>query len=278
MNQPYYEGDALAWGDASHLYSNDEGSTPSQFHRFSVAASSFAEVDATYLDGVAGAITYSGGLIFSEGGSVINPSPVPPATPQLAGRYINADGTAGGGAIAVDTILNRVFFLNPNSYDVTSRTISSFDEQKFIPAATLTIDNILGDAFDLRRWGKDGLAWRMRTDFRGNGTGQIVLVNGPFVLRRSATVNPAPSLSSTVPSNGSVGGSNLWLTVVGSQFVPGAVVQWNGADRTTVFVDSGHLQVAIPAADLAVAQTVTLQVLNPDPSAGPSGTLSFAIQ
>ncbi len=203
---------------------------------------------------------------------------MPPVTPHLAGRYINADGTAGGGTTAVDTILNRVFFLNPNSYGVTSRTISSFDEQKFIPAATLTIDNILGDAFDLRRWGKNGLAFRMRTDFWGNGTGQILLVNGPFVLPRSSTLNPAPSLLSTVPSSGSVGGSNLWLTVVGSQFVPGAVVQWNGADRTTVFLDSGHLQVAIPAADLAVAQTVILQVLNPDPSAGASGTLSFVVE
>ncbi|MFZ3213723.1 MAG: hypothetical protein WA188_19630 [Terriglobales bacterium] len=269
-----YEGDALAWGDSSHLYSNDEGS----LHRFSVGASSFAEVDETYLDGVAGAIAYAGGLIFSDGGSVVDPSGVPPVTPHLAGRYINADGTAGGGTTAVDTILNRVFFLNPNSYGVTSRTISSFDEQKFIPAATLTIDNILGDAFDLRRWGKNGLAFRMRTDFWGNGTGQILLVNGPFVLPRSSTLNPAPSLLSTVPSSGSVGGSNLWLTVVGSQFVPGAVVQWNGADRTTVFLDSGHLQVAIPAADLAVAQTVILQVLNPDPSAGASGTLSFVVE
>jgi trimeric autotransporter adhesin len=272
-----YEGDALAWGDSSHLYSNDEGLDPSQLHRFSVGSTSFAEMDATYLDGVAGAITYSGGLIFSDGGSVVDPSGVPPVTPHLAGRYINADGT-GGGASAVDTILNRVFFLNPNSYGVTSRTISSFDAKKFIPAATLEMNNILGDAFDLRRWGKDGLAFRMRTDFWGNGTGQILLVNGPFVLPRSSTLNPAPSLSSTVPSNGSVGGSNLWLTVVGSQFVPGAVVQWNGADRTTFFVDSGHLHVAIPAADLTVARTVTLQVLNPDPSAGASGTLSFVVQ
>ncbi len=75
----------------------------------------------------------------------------------------------------MDTILNRVFFLNPNSYGVMSRTISSFDAKKFIPAAMLEMNNILGDAFDLRRWGKDGLAFRMRTDFWGNGTGQILL-------------------------------------------------------------------------------------------------------
>jgi hypothetical protein len=183
-----------------------------------------------------------------------------------------------GASSAVDTALNRVFFLSQNFSNVTSQTISSFYATKFLPAATLELSALPGNAFDLRRWGKDGLALRIGTGFSSNGSQQVLLLHGPFVLPRSLVPNPAPSLASTIPTSGSVGSGNLWLTVAGSQFVPGAVVQWNGSDRTTVFVDSGHLKAAIPAADLITARTVTLEVFNPDPAVGASGTLSFVVK
>ena len=41
-------------------------------------------------------------------------------------------------------------------------------------------------------------------------------------------------------------GDNFILTVTGSGFVPGAVLKWNGAERTPTYVDSSHLTVAIP--------------------------------
>src|SRR5207302_47546 len=37
-----YEGSVLAWGDSTNLYSNDEGLSPSSFHRFVVGSASFA--------------------------------------------------------------------------------------------------------------------------------------------------------------------------------------------------------------------------------------------
>jgi hypothetical protein len=86
-----YEGSVLAWGSASDLYSNDEGLSPSSLHRFMVESTSFAETDSTYLDAVGGKITYSGGLIFSDGGGVVDPSPAPPDTPRLVGRLPGAD-------------------------------------------------------------------------------------------------------------------------------------------------------------------------------------------
>jgi uncharacterized repeat protein (TIGR01451 family) len=268
-----YEGSVLAWADSTNLYSNDEGLSPSSFHRFSVGNTSFAETDSTYLDAVGGKITYSGGLIFSDGGGVVDPSPVPPVTPKLVGRLMNP----GGGPSASDTAINRVFFLNQNSYGVNSRVISAFDASRFTPSGSTQLDGLTGDAFDLIRWGTDGLAFRTAKDFWGNGTGRVVLLHGPSVLPRSSTPNPVPSISVASPTSVTAPGPNTWVTITGSQFVPGSIVQWNGSSRTTVFVNSAQLRVAIPATDLAAPQTANLQVVNPGPGGGTSAQITFKV-
>ena len=86
-----YDGSVLAWGSATSLYSNDEGLSPSSLHRFTVGKTSFAETNSTYLDAVDGKITYSGYLIFSDGGGVVDPSPASPTPPprgQIGSRWI----------------------------------------------------------------------------------------------------------------------------------------------------------------------------------------------
>jgi uncharacterized repeat protein (TIGR01451 family) len=268
-----YEGSVLAWGDSTNLYSNDEGLSPSSFHRFVVGSTSFAETDSTYLDAVDGAITFAGGLIFADGGAVVDPSPVPPATPKLVGRFFGP----GGGFHAVDTATNRIFFLSTNSYGVNSRIISAFDISRFTLAQTTELDGLGGDAFDLIRWGVDGLAFRTVKDFWGNGSSQVVLLHGSAVLPRSSTPNPVPSLATALPSNVTAPAGNTWLTITGSNFVPGSIAQWNGSPRTTVFVNAGQLRVAVPAADLATAKTVNIQVVNPAPGGGASSQLSFKV-
>jgi hypothetical protein len=163
-----YEGSVLAWGSAVNLYSNDEGLSPSSLHRFTVGDTSFAETDATYLDAVDGKITYSGGLIFADGGGVVDPSPAPPNTPQLMGRL-----AATGGSSAVDTTINGAFFLDQNSGQ-TYRVITAADPTHFVTTGSVQLDNMTGDAFDLIRWGGNGIAFRTATDFWGNGSGRVI--------------------------------------------------------------------------------------------------------
>jgi len=268
-----YEGSVLAWADSTNLYSNDEGLSPSSFHRFSVGSTSFAETDSTYLDAVGGKIAYSGGRIFSDGGGVVDPSPVPPVTPKLVGRLMNP----GGGPSAADATINRVFFLNQNSYGVNSRIISAFDASRFTQSGSTQLDGLTGDAFDLIRWGTDGLAFRTAKDFWGNGTGRVVLLHGPSVLPSSATPNPVPSISAASPTSVTAPASNTWVTITGSQFVPGSIVQWNGSSRITVFVNSAQLRVAIPVTDLAAPQTANLRVINPSPGGGTSAQINFNV-
>lgn len=100
-------------------------------------------------------------------------------------------------------------------------------------------------------------------------------MRGPFVLPQWASLNPTPSLASVSPSSTTVGSGNLTITVTGSNFVPGAVLLWNGAERTTTFVDSSHLIVAIPASDVGATGTATLVVNNPGSSN--STSISFTV-
>jgi trimeric autotransporter adhesin len=66
------------------------------------------------------------------------------------------------------------------------------------------------------------------------------------------------------------------VTVTGSGFVQGATARWNGSDRTTYFVDSSHLSVAIPATDIQSAGTASLTVKNPGATSATS-SVTFTI-
>ena len=59
------------------------------------------------------------------------------------------------------------------------------------------------------------------------------------------------------------GGPDFALTVNGTNFVSNSVVRWNGADRTTTYVNPGRLKAAILAADIAAVGTASVTVFNP---------------
>ena len=88
--------------------------------------------------------------------------------------------------------------------------------------------------------------------------------------------NPSPTLTSLSPATGTAGGPGFTLTVNGSNFVPGAVVFWDGAARATTFVNSGQLQATIPAGDLAATGTVNVNVSNPGTAESSNG-LPFTV-
>ncbi|MBI3940727.1 MAG: hypothetical protein HY315_07820, partial [Acidobacteria bacterium] len=67
------------------------------------------------------------------------------------------------------------------------------------------------------------------------------------------------------------------LAVNGSGFVSGSVVRWNGAARTTSFINANRLTASIAAADVAAAGSATVTVFNPAPGGGTSNGRSFTI-
>lgn len=104
----------------------------------------------------------------------------------------------------------------------------------------------------------------------------------PVAGNNSATAvttvgNPVPVLGSLSPSSAAPGTPGMTLTVNGGNFVSGSTVNWNGTARATSFVSPGQLTATILAADIAVAGTAAVTVVNPAPAGGTSNAVSFAI-
>ncbi len=88
--------------------------------------------------------------------------------------------------------------------------------------------------------------------------------------------NP-PTISSISPSSATAGQAGFTLTVNGSNFVQGAVVQWNGNARNTTFVSTAQLTAAIPANDIAATGSAQVTVQNPAPDNRTSNTAALSV-
>ncbi len=274
-----YSGYFLGWTDSSHLYSYDSGLSPSKLHRITVNATSAQELDATNVSGFWGHFENCNGLLYSDGGGVIDPSPAYPAPPQLVGTY------GASGPVTVDCGYKQVYFFTGTSYVYPSQPLglAMFDKDRFLPLGALPMPALSSNTGygmtvkDVVRWGRDGLAFRMQDSSYSPtvGSGKIVLVRGPIVLPQLLAANSTPSASSVSPNAISAASGNTYITVSGSNFVSGAVAQWNGQERNTSYVNATTLKVAIPVADLATSGSASITVVNPNSAA--SSALTFTI-
>jgi uncharacterized protein (TIGR03437 family) len=67
------------------------------------------------------------------------------------------------------------------------------------------------------------------------------------------------------------------LTVNGTGFVSTSQAKWNGADRTTTFVNSTRVTMSVSAADLASIGTANVTIVSPAPGGGTSNSSVFTI-
>jgi hypothetical protein len=104
----------------------------------------------------------------------------------------------------------------------------------------------------------------------GGGTS----ANSPFTINAA---NPVPTITSLSPASATAGTAAFTLTVNGTGFLSGSVVNWNGSNRTTTFISATQLQAAITAADIAAAATAQATVFNPAPGGGTSANSPFTI-
>jgi hypothetical protein len=282
----YYTGSNIAFVNPTTVYTYDSDTTGAEFYRWTVTSSGLSLNNNTgyTLNGIGG---FSGsykvaadGLVYGVGGGVADPKTTPPT--QLGQFGVESAQGPGqrieGTGVAPDPALGRVFIQGETLAGTANPVLFAFDTKRYVQ---LNMEQFSGfsQGADLLRWGRDGLAWHssMGGAFGNStpGTGQIFLMRGPFVLPEWSTANPTPGLVSASPSSVAAGSGNLTITAVGSNFVPGAVLTWNGLERTTTFIDSSHLTVAIPASDLSKTGTATLVVNNP--GSADSSSLSFAI-
>jgi len=108
-----------------------------------------------------------------------------------------------------------------------------------------------------------------------------LLVFGVLVAaipRSNAQNNPVPMINNpVVPSAAVPGGPGFTLTVNGTGFVSGSVVNWNGSPRATHFVNQSQVTASILSSDVARATTASVTVTNPAPGGGTSNLSYFSV-
>ncbi len=92
----------------------------------------------------------------------------------------------------------------------------------------------------------------------------------------SSNANALPVIASLSPQQAAAGSGTFTLTVSGTGFASGSVVQWNGAARTTTGTGT-QLTASIPAADVAAAGVTRVTVFTPLPGGGVSNATSFVV-
>jgi hypothetical protein len=119
------------------------------------------------------------------------------------------------------------------------------------------------------------------TDITAAGTAPITVSNpSSGGTSNSATFiidNPKPVITSLSPATAIVKGAGFTLTVNGREFINGAVVNWAGSARSTVFVSATEVTATINAADVVKAGKFKITVTNSAPGGGNSAPATFDV-
>jgi hypothetical protein len=90
--------------------------------------------------------------------------------------------------------------------------------------------------------------------------------------------SPVPQVNQPlIPDTIAPGSAGFELTLNGTGFVSGSVVNWNGSPRTTTFVSSAQLTASILASDVAKRGSGQVSVVSPGPGRGISTAISFEV-
>jgi hypothetical protein len=89
--------------------------------------------------------------------------------------------------------------------------------------------------------------------------------------------NPTPTMGSISPTTTVVGGTDLVLTVTGTNFISSSVVQFNGTFLATTYINGTSLKATIPSSLLTSARTANITVVSPTPGGGTTTAKTFTI-
>jgi hypothetical protein len=120
------------------------------------------------------------------------------------------------------------------------------------------------------------------SDIAASGTASITVTNttpggGTSGATSFAIGNAVPTITSVSPVNATVGGATFTLTVNGTGYVSGAVINWNGSALATSFVSATQLTAQVPASDISSSGSAMVTVTNPAPGGGTSTAWTFPI-
>ena len=208
-----------------------------------------------------------------DGFNFIEPEPLPveSATPEISNLVVSPDAVLlmqGDGTVTA----TAEFSYSDEDLDIVTMHVEMSDgNSQSIPLGAVdTASGTLSEQF------------AVSTEESGTLTVQIWLIdaadNSSNRLSDELVVqNPVPEITSLSPIEIRSGESGLELRVTGTGFLEDATVTWDGADRTTRYVNSNQVVATIPASDLEIPRAVDVRVRNPEPTAGASNKLTFNI-
>lgn len=180
------------------------------------------------------------------------------------------------GTIPIAVVSNTLTSNTVNFTVTAGPSITSISPTSAIaggPAFTLTVNGTGFQSGAVVQWNGNQLTTtfvngrRMTASVSANlianvGTAQITVLSGGVTSNAvTFTVNAAPVISSISPNTATAGGSAFTLTVNGTAFSSGSVVNWNTATLSTRFVSATQLTATVPARLIASAGTTPITVV-----------------
>lgn len=180
-----------------------------------------------------------------------------------------------GGAFVVD--LNTPAILAPDTYWLSVQANMNYLperkqwlwRQRSVQSNSASVWQNPGNAY-----GTGCITWspRVATCRVGDAPDLLFRLNGLVIPE-----NPLPTIVSLTPS-AVPPGKAFTLTIDGTNFVNGALVGWNGQNRTATYANSTRLQVSIPASDVSTPGTsVSVTAFNPTPGGGRSNARTLYV-
>jgi hypothetical protein len=151
-------------------------------------------------------------------------------------------------------------------------TVTFRDGSMTLGSATLSASGIATFSTSLLAVGPHGLSASYGGDASHAGSSSV-----PLVHTVNQTGGTAPTITALSPGSAFAGDPAFTLTVTGTNFIAGATVRWNGADRPTTLVSGTQVTAAIGAADVAAPGTASVTVFTPGSSGGVSSAWAFTI-
>lgn len=123
-------------------------------------------------------------------------------------------------------------------------------------------------------------AFIMPLDITTPGFYRITVVNpnGEKSNIKIFTVNsPSPIVDRISPTSNVAGNEAFTITITGTNFIPGSLVNFNGLPKSTTYVSPTQLNAQILSSDLANYGTYNITAFNPPPGGGTSNSQNFLV-
>jgi hypothetical protein len=229
-------------------------------------------------------ISITSGASGTGNGTVNYSVPANTEGPQTGTITIGMQAANAVFTVTEASAFNCTFTLSPASVEIpvdggTNRFQVTASYQNCMWTAASSDPANLGITFNSSGTGSKTVFYSVSQNSGGPRTLTITAGCETFTVNQDGTQtsNPVPAIATLSPTGVTVNSGAFTLTVNGSGFVNGSVVNFGGNARSTTYVSATQLTAAILASDVASVGTPAVTVTNPSPGGGTSNSVTFNV-